>query len=163
MIVDCYWGLVLACAFHPETHAQNCLFEVDEGYNIVRMVLIDMDSVDKDIPLARYFGYRDQWESYPQACFDETIYFYSIRPSFIYDFKVGEYLLSPIIAAVVTTYHLDVPEIEQEIREYVRLNFTHKLPSTYFPADGCWYNCENTERIPGEKRKYFANKNPKFR
>lgn len=163
MIADCYWSVVLNCAFHLECHAQNCLFEIDEGYNIIRIVIKDMDSVDKDIPLAKYFGFKSEWESYPYLCFDENIYFYSIRPSYMYDFKLGEYLFSPIINSVVKKYKLDVPEIEKEIREYVRMNYTYKLPPSYFPADGCWYDCENTERKPGEKRKYCAHENPKFR
>lgn len=163
LIVDCYWEVVLNCAFHLECHAQNCLFEVDEKYNITRIVIKDMDSVDKDIPLARHFKLKDDWESYPYMCFDGSIYFYSIRPSFIYDFKVGEYLLSPIINVVAAKFKLDKSEIENEIKEYVRGNYTWQLPNSYFPPDGCWYDCENIERKPGTKRKYFAHKNPKYR
>ncbi len=163
MIVDCYWGVVLNCAFHLECHAQNCLFEVDEDFNIRRVVIKDMDSVDKDIPLASHFKLNDRWESYPYMCFDGGSYFYSIRPSFIYDFKVGEYLLSPIIEAVASKYGLNKAAIECEVRLYVKENYTWQLPNAYFPADGCWYDCDNTERRPGTKRKYFAHPHPKFR
>jgi hypothetical protein len=106
---------------------------------------------------------NDRWESYPYMCFDGSIYFYSIRPSFIYDFKVGEYLLSPIIEAVASKYGLNRAAIECEVRLYVKENYTWQLPNAYFPADGCWYDCDNTERRPGTKRKYFAHPNPKFR
>lgn len=163
MIVDCYWAVVLNCAFHLECHAQNCLFEIDEEYNINRMVIIDLDSVDKDIPLARYFGFNDKWESFPQACYVENTNNYSTRPSYMYDFKVGEYLLVPLIDVVSKKYNLNVAEVEKEIREYVQMNYTSKLPPFYFPSDGCWYYCENTERKPGEIRKYFPRENPKFR
>jgi hypothetical protein len=163
MIVDCYFGVVLNCAFHPETHAQNCLFEVDKAFNIVRMVFIDMQSVDKDIPLARYLGLNDAWESYPEACLDDKVYYYNIRASFIYDFKVGTYLMSPIIDTVASDFKLNVPAIEQEIKEYVQKNFTSRLPSTFFPSDGCWYDCDKTERLPGQKRTYYPHKDPKFR
>jgi len=163
MIVDCYWSVVLSCAFHLECHAQNCLFEIDEDFNISRVVIKDMDSVDKDIPLASHFKLNDKWESYPYMCFDGSIYFYSIRPSFIYDFKVGEYLLSPIIEAVASKHGLNRAAIECEVRLYVKENYTWQLPNAYFPADGCWYDCDSTERKPGTKRKYFAHPNPKFR
>lgn len=163
MTVDCYWEVVLNCAFHMECHAQNCLFEIDENFNITRFVIKDMDSVDKDLPLARHFGFKTDWKSCPYLCFDESIYFYSIRPSFMYDFKLGEYLFKPIIESVAKKYKLDIKGVEKEVREYVRENYTHKLPSTYFPSDGCWYDCANTERMPGEKREYFAHENPKFR
>jgi hypothetical protein len=163
MIIDCYWGVVLNCAFYPETQAQNCLFQVDENFNIVRCVLIDMQSVDKDIPLARTLGLNDTWASYPEACLDESVYYYRIRSSYIYDFKVGEYLLSPIIKAVATKYHLEVAGIEREIRDYVQSRYTSKLPADFFPSDGCWYDCDATERLPGQRRQYFAHKEPKFR
>lgn len=162
-IVDCYWEVVLNCAFHLECHGQNCFFEIDEKYNINRLVIKDMDSVDKDIPLAQHFKLNDQWESYPYMCFDGSIYFYSIRPSFIYDYKVGEYLLTPIIRVVCKRFNLKEIDIENEIRDYVRENYTWQLPNWYFPQDGCWYDCDNSERKPGTKRKYFARKNPKFR
>lgn len=163
LIVDCYWSIVLSCAFHAEMHAQNCLFEVDEGFNIARLVLIDLQSVDKDLPLARRLGLRDTWESCPEGCFDESIYFYPIRSSFIYDFKVGTYLMTPLIAAVATKYPIDVEAVEREIRDYVRGKYTSLLPGDYFPADGCWYDCDTSERLPGQKRQYYPHENPAFR
>lgn len=163
LIVDCYWCAVLNCAFHPELHAQNCLFEVDESFNIARLVLLDMQSVDKDIPLARTLGLRDAWESYPESCFDESIYFYKIRPSYVYDFKVGEYLLSEIIKVVADRYQIDTAGVEREIQEYVRCHYTSKLPRDYFPLDGYWYDCDRTERLPGQRRQYYPHPNPKFR
>jgi hypothetical protein len=163
MIVDCYWSVVLACAFHPETHGQNCLFEVGEDFGIERLVIKDMDSIDKDLPLARFWGLRDTWDSDPYMCFDGRTYFYSIRPSFVYDFKVGEYLLSPLIDAVTSHYRIDPKSIEYEVRTYVKETYLWQLPNWYFPPDGCWYDCDNSERKPGTKRKYFAHENPKFR
>jgi hypothetical protein len=162
MIVECYWNIVLNCAFNHECQAQNCLFEIDEKYNIKRMVIIDMDSVDKDIPLATHLRLRDTWES-SYGIYDKSNYRYATRSSTIYDHKVGEYLLTPIIQVVAQKYGLDVSNIEKEIRDFVRANYTSKLPYDYFPLDGCWYCKPNTERKPGEKRVFIANKNPKFR
>jgi hypothetical protein len=163
MIVDCYWGAVLNFAFHPEMHAQNCLFEVHENFKIARLVLIDMQSVDKDIPLARILGLNYTWTSYPEGCFDESIYFYKIRSSYVYDFKVGEYLLSPIIKVVAAKYQIDISGVEREVREYVQSHYTSKLPSDYFPVDNCWYDCDKTERLPGQRRQYYPHINPKYR
>lgn len=163
MIVDAYWGVVVQCAFNLECQAQNSLFEVDEDYKIVRFVYRDMDSVDKDIPLAKHLGLKHDWESCPHSCFDESDYNYTVRSSYIYDFKVGEYLLSPLLDTVATKYRLSTQDIQTEIREHVQTNHLSKLPSSYFPEDRCWYVADNTERMPGQKRKYFAKQNPKFR
>jgi hypothetical protein len=163
-IVECYWSVVLSCAFHLECHAQNCLFEIAEDNCIKRVVIKDMDSVDKDLPLARKLGLNDKWESDPYMCFDpERVWYYSIRSSYIYDFKVGEYLLSKIIGAVEKKYDIDRPRIERDLQSYVRDSFTCKLPEDYWPNDGCWYDCDNSERKPGARREYFPHKNPKFR
>jgi hypothetical protein len=162
-IVDCYFGAVLSCAFYPECHAQNCLFEVDEQYRVRRLVMIDMDSVDKDLPLARQLGLRYQWDSYPQACYEESTNNYTTRASYIYDFKVGEYLLSRLIAAVGRKHRLPLAGLRAEIRDYARATYLARLPAAFFPLDGCWYDCENTERSPGSRRVYFPHKNPKFR
>lgn len=163
MIVDCYWSIVVNCAFHIECHGQNCYFEVDENYNILRMVIKDMDSVDKDIPLAKTLCIKSDWESHPYMCFDESIYYYPIRSSYMYDFKLGEYLLTPIINVVSKKYDLDSNIIEKRIREHVNQRYLCKLPRDYFTEDGCWYNCSNTERKPGARREYFAHENPKYR
>lgn len=163
MIVDAYWGVVRQCAFNLECQAQNSLFEVDENYKIARFIYRDMDSVDKDIPLAKHFGLKHDWESCPHACFDEGDYNYRIRSSYIYDFKLGEYLLSPLLDAVASKYHLNANAIQAEIREYVQFNYLRHLPPTYFTDDGFWYVADNTERMPGQQREYIAKPDPKFR
>ncbi|MCH5297815.1 MAG: hypothetical protein J1E85_09105 [Ruminococcus sp.] len=163
MIVDCYWEIVISCAFHIECHGQNCFFEVTPDYKIKRFIIKDMDSVDKDIPLARKLGLNTKWKSYPFMCFDESIYYYKIRSSYMYDFKLGEYLLSPLISEVTEHFLLEPEKFESYIRNYVREKYLIKLPHDYFPLDGCWYNCDNSERLAGQKRKYFSHDNPKFR
>ena len=163
MIIDCYWEIVLSCAFHVECHGQNCFFEMDENFEIKRFIIKDMDSVDKDIPLAKYLGLRSKWDSYPVMCFDESVYYYKIRSSYMYDFKLGEYLLSPLIDTVVNKYGINPIPLYSEVRKYVRDKYLCKLPKDYFPLDGCWYNCDNSERLPGMKRKYYPHENPKYR
>ncbi len=163
MIVDCYWEIVLSCAFHIECHGQNCFFELTPNYKIKRFIIKDMDSVDKDIPLAKKLGLNSKWESYPFMCFDESIYYYKIRSSYMYDFKLGEYLLSPLISEVAKNFLLDTNKIESFIRNYVREKYLVKLPYDYFPLDGRWYNCDNSERQVGQKRQYYSHENPKYR
>lgn len=163
MIVDAYWRVVLSCAFHWECHAQNCLIEIDPDYNVTRVVIKDMDSVDKDLPLAKHLGLRHEWPSAPYMCFDESIYFYGIRPSFIYDFKLGEYLLSPIVTLVADKYRLNARRFQDAIRDHVKHTYLPQLPPTYFPADGCWYDCDEAERQPGTQRQYYPHPNPKYR
>lgn len=162
-IIDSYWKIVISTGLHIECHGQNCLFEVTSDLKIRRFVVKDMDSVDKDLPLQKFLGVRSDWKSYPYMCMDENIYYYSIRSSYMYDFKLGEYLLDPIIMSVCSEFELDSRVIEADLRDHVRACYVTKLPPWYFPADGCWYDCDNTERLPGTRREYFAHSNPRFR
>lgn len=162
MIVDTYWSIVHACALHIECHAQNCFFEIAANGRATRFVVKDMDSVDKDIPLARFLGVERDWRS-NYLTMTEDIYYYPIRASYMYDFKLGEYLLSPLVQAVATAFSLSTERVDAIVREYVRETHLPGLPPSYFPDDGCWYNCDNTERKPGTQRQYFAHPNPRFR
>lgn len=163
LIVDCYWQIVLSCGFNIECHGQNCFFEVDKNLRISRMIIRDMDSIDRDIPLERYLGIKSDWKCAPIMCLDENIYYYNIRSSYMYDFKLGEYLLSPLIECVSKQFGLNPLDFEHHVKRYVQQKYLHLLPDDYFTKDKCWYNCDNTERKPGEKRKYYAHPNPKFR
>lgn len=162
-VIDSYWKIVIATGLHIECHGQNCMFEVASNLKIRRFVVKDMDSVDKDLPLQRYLGVKSDWESYPYMCLDENIYYYPIRASYMYDFKLGEYLLRPIIETVCDAFSIDQKSIESDLRDHVRANYLNRLPPTFFPKDGCWYDCDNTERQPGTRREYFAHPNPRFR
>jgi hypothetical protein len=162
-VIDSYWKIVIATGLHIECHGQNCMFEVSPDLKIRRFVVKDMDSVDKDLPLQRFLGVRSDWASYPYMCLDESIYYYPIRASYMYDFKLGEYLLRPIISSVCDAFPIDQELVESDLRDHVRANYLDRLPPTYFPKDGFWYDCDNTERQPGTRREYFSHPNPRFR
>ncbi len=168
MTIDAWFETLLNCAFILELHGQNCYYEIDEHYIIKRIIIKDMDSVDKDITLARKLGLNDKWKSYPFECFYEDVpenhpWYYKIRPSYMYDFKLGTYLLYPIMCAVCKRFGIAKDDIRNQLKEYVSDVYMAQIPRGYFPEDGTWYDCDNTERKPGERRKYFAHQNPLFR
>ncbi|MEP4552283.1 MAG: hypothetical protein ABJR46_16680 [Tateyamaria sp.] len=162
VIADGYWSIVHANAFHVECHAQNSLFEFDADFRVKRLVIKDMDSVEKDAPLAEHLGINTTWQS-KHLTMDTDIYYYPIRASYMYDFKLGYYLLEPMISEVSRAFSLDVSAIDKKLRTYVQERWLHGLPQNYFPSDGCWYRADNTERKPGTRRKYLAQPKPRFR
>lgn len=166
--VDAWFQTLLNCAFILELHGQNCYYEVDENYTVRRIVIKDMDSVDKDITLATTLGLRTEWKSFPYACFykdtpEDHPWYYNVRPSYMYDFKLGTYILKPLMDAVCSKYNLNPREIQNEIKLYVQKKYMPQIPKGYFPEDGSWYDCDDSERKPGTRREYFAHKNPLFR
>lgn len=163
LIVDAYWHIVHSKGLHIECHAQNCLFEMSPDLRLQRIVLKDMDSVEKDLPLAKFLGVERDWRSFPYLCMSPDVWYYPIRASYMYDFKLGQYLLAPLIECVAKAYGFEETAIDAEIRAHVRNLHLSGLPPDYFPSDGCWYDCDNTERRPGTRRTYYAHPNPRFR
>lgn len=168
MTVDSWFQSVINCGFLLELHGQNCYYEINKNYEITRIVIKDMDSVDKDMTLQKKLGLNSVWKSFPYECFYEDEpenhpWYYKIRPSYMYDFKLGTYLLLPIIDAVCSHCNLEKQQIITEIKEYVRNKYLEKLPIGFFPEDGTWYDCDNSERKPGTRRTYYAHDNPLFR
>lgn len=166
--VDAWFQTLLNCAFILEMHGQNCYYEIDEEYNVTRIVVKDMDSVDKDITLAKKLGLKHEWKSYPFECFyedepEDHPWYYKIRPTYMYDFKLGTYLLNPMIDAVCNKFFLNKELFYDYVKNYVNETFLRSIPNGYFPIDGSWYDCDNSERKPGERRKYFSHPNPRYR
>lgn len=166
--VDSWFQSALNCGFLLELHGQNCYYEINKNFEITRIVIKDMDSVDKDMSLQKKLGLNSVWKSFPYECFyedepEDHPWYYKIRPSYMYDFKLGTYLLLPIIDAVCSHFNLDKQQIIAEIKEYVRNKYLEKLPKGFFPEDGTWYDCDNSERKPGTRRTYYAHDNPMFR
>ena len=56
-----------------------------------------VDDIGLPILLAKYLGISTNWNTYPFRCYDENSREFEFRASYMYDFKLGEYLLSPII------------------------------------------------------------------
>ena len=161
--IDSYWELNLKCGLRPELHGQNCMYELDTNFQITRLIVKDMEDVDRDVVLARYLGIPFEWKTYPFRCYDESSREFGYRASYMYDFKLGEYLLSPIISTVSKSFGLNSKDFEERVKGYVRSKYLPLLPENYFPVDGCWYYCKNVETKPGESKKYYSRSNPKFR
>lgn len=168
MTIDAWFQTAINCALILELHCQNCYYELYEDYTIKRIVVKDMDSVVKDLTLAKKMNLKCQWESFPYECYYEDTpinhpWHYKLRPSYFYDFKLGMYLLNPVLDVVCKRFCLKKENILQDIKEYVRKNYLVQLPKDFFPLDGTWYDCDDTEKKEGESRKYYPHKDPLFR
>mgnify|MGYP007011895998 CR=1 FL=1 len=159
-MIDCYFDALVHNGFGMEAHAQNTLIAIDGNYQIRLIVSRDMESVDKDLPLREFLGVKNEISSLDYKCIREEDYNYIIKHSFMFDFKFGEYLLSPIIELLS---HVDGFK-RQEIIEKMKAksqSYISLLPKGYFPK--VWYNYENRQFKEGEKRPYISNLNPKYR
>ena len=62
----------------------------------------------------------------------------------MYDHKLCEYLLDPLVDSAVVALHINAAEIHTQLRNYVRKKYGDII-STFFPINGCWYKYPNIE------------------
>jgi hypothetical protein len=162
-LVNNYFSLLTNLGLQGEWHAQNVLFGFDKSWNCVATVLRDFESIDRDLSLMRRVGIDREFASYPYKCSDVSDYNYSFRHSFMFDHKLGEYLLSPIINHACQLWNINSNSLIEPIRELVDSHLK-QLPKDFFPSDGGWYKYPNTfinrESI---ERPYVRYETPVFR
>jgi len=126
------------------------------------MVAKDMESIDKDISLMEDLEIN-QNIALNYKCLRKSDYNYQIMHSFMFDFKLGEYLISPIIDCAIKNYPaFNATSFIKKIKEFNH-TFIAKLPADFFPAYNEWYSDKKEIRDRKQKKEYIINKNPKFR
>ena len=160
-IIDNYFKLLLNEGIQPEWHAQNLLLGIDSHHSIVSLIMRDLESIDIDQTLQESIGGCTNFKSYPYKYLNSSQYNYQIKHSFMYDFKIGEYVFSPIIKCVTEYFKLDQDVIEKKIKEY-SMQYIEKLPKDFFP--NCWYSFDQViiDRSIS-KRPYIRHENVKYR
>ena len=100
------------------------------------------------------------FESAPYKCLCATDYNYQIMHSFMFDFKLGVYLIDPLITAFESIKGFKKEVVVDRIRALVGERAKQLTPN-YFPKQ--WFNYENEIFKRGEKRPYIAHDNPRYR
>lgn len=112
-IIDNYFKLLLNEGIQPEWHAQNLLLGVNDHHSIVSLIMRDLESIDIDQTLQESMGGCVNFRSYPYKYLKSSQYNYQIKHSFMYDFKIGEYVFNPIIKCVADYFKLKQDIIEK--------------------------------------------------
>lgn len=159
-IVVCYFELLLTCALQFECNAQNVLLGFDSHGNVTTVAFRDFESVDKDVSLSEDLKLGMVFSSSPFKCVHRELYNYSIKHSFMYDFKLGEYILSPTIGTVPEEAARS--RLVRRTRDLGR-SYVDRLPPSFFPSDGKWYSYPNVVVDKTIKRPYFGTPEPKYR
>jgi len=160
-IIESYFGMICNCALQPECHAQNILIGFDQKCSPIGIIIRDLESVDKDLYLAEVLGISTDFKSYPYKCLEVENYNYTIMHSFMYDFKLGEYLFTPMIDLVSNHYGISTRFFSDAVKSYAQ-RFIRMLPDWFFPK-GVWYNYDNKVHSSGKRRHYNTHGNPKYR
>lgn len=157
-----YFALVGTLGLQPELNAQNLLLGIDHSATPVAVVMRDMMGVEKDLTIRASLGLDVNFQSFPYKCIgtelDDRVY--PIRHSFGFDFKLGSYVLQPLIDATAELGGSRcASELVHNIRDEVS-QFTAGLPANYLPK-GVWYS--HPKQLLTQARPYISNSGPAFR
>jgi len=161
-LVDSYFSLLLSTGLQGEFHAQNTVFGLDSSGNICCTLLRDMESLDTDMDLRLELGIDLEEPPSLHKAINRTMKNYQIKHSFMFDHKLGEYLLCPLIDLFADRHLVDRAAIDEEVRNRVE-RYMKEMPSDFFPR-GAWYSFDRVQidRSTGE-RPYIRHSNPRFR
>lgn len=142
-----------------EAHAQNVIYFFDSNWKVVCIGYRDMESVDRDLSLQLVLGIKVMNETgYKELKLTDKNY--SIKHSFMYDFKLGKYLLSPLISEWSKTTGISPKYVISLTKKYARQRI-QSLPSFIFPKDQ--YDYASIIHDENKPRPYRNCGNPIFR
>ena len=154
--ISLYFKILLETGLHIEAHAQNICYIISDSN--VEIAFRDFESMDKDLEIATKYN---SYFNVKYKCFNKRCQDYAKRHSFMFDFKLGEYLITPILNEAMKAGCDDKYMIDK-IKEFVN-NFIPLLPNDYFPRNH-WYAFPKKliDRTSSD-RPYVENDAPKYR
>jgi len=161
-----YFDALLLAGVELEAHAQNILFTVGRDFSVKRVVYRDMESAGRDVPLMRLLGMDVTGKGYKEnaiapALPGDRYAQYCTTHSFMFDFKLGEYLVTPLINVAYAHTQFDKQSLKERIRAF-NMQFIHKLPHKFFPQEWCYYDRINW-RQTNRRRVYTWQQGPQYR
>jgi hypothetical protein len=166
-LFNTYFDALLSAGIELEAHAQNMLLAIDTRFAVRRIVCRDFESAGRDIPVMEHVGIpyslhgdykcntirpREPGHKYEK---------YYITHSFMFDFKLGEYLVTPLLDVVNRYCPFDGAALTKKLKEFNR-QFIDRLPAGFFPPDWCSYENVNWDR-DRRPREYIWHDNPRYR
>jgi len=166
-LFNTYFDALIYAGVELEAHSQNMLLSITEDYSIKRIVCRDLESAGRDVPLMERIGLdfnkygNYKYNSIKPIEVGQKYQKYYINHSFMFDYKLGEYIVTPLIELAHTYEPFDLKQLQNKIKEFNR-QFIEKLPSNFFPDDWCSYENINWE-LEKKTRVYIWHDNPKYR
>ena len=167
-LLHAYFDALLLGGVELEAHAQNMLLTIDSNFKVKRIVCRDLESAGRDATLMDYLkiqythgsGYK--YNVLLEKEVDQKYAKWYITHSFMFDFKLGEYIITPLLATIKKHFPcFDKAGVIKAIRLYNK-QFIDKLPIGFFPKDWCTYKKVNFEQ-QGLKREYDWHSRPRYR
>jgi hypothetical protein len=160
-LIEAHFDILKACGLQLEPHAQNILFSFDKDYRPKSVVARDAESIDKDFGLIERNNLPVSFTETGYKCLRASDYNYQIMHSFMFDFKMGEYLLQPLVEWLSKRCGIEQAKIYSAIRGITNDNLAG-LPADFFP-DSSWFCYANVVHDRTTRREYVSCSDLKFR
>lgn len=161
-IIDCYYELIIKIGIQPEWNAQNLLIGFNNNLKPVKFIMRDIESIDKDLTMMKLLGIDKTFESFPHKCIFEGQYNYQIKHSFMFDYKLGEYIIEPLLMFLNKLIGGDIDYLRDAVKAHAS-KYISKLPKNFFPENE-WYVFKRVIVDQSlSTRPYIAIPNPKYR
>ncbi len=155
-LIEAFFACSLELGLIPEMNAQNVLYGFN-GNGEIKIYLRDAGDFFKDLTQRKRHKLHTSFCSYKTIERGVSKDFFE-RRSFAFDFKLGEYIISPLIERVSMETNLDSSIIVSTIKDYVRARVDTE---NYFGSNNMWYRYENI--LGASRSDYVVQYEPKFR
>ncbi|PZA12189.1 hypothetical protein DNX69_09270 [Rhodopseudomonas palustris] len=161
-LLDLYFEIIIVLGLQPEAHSQNVIYALGSNLIPAAVALRDMESVDKDLGIMDHFRMSPSFTELTYKTLRKSDYNYQIMHSFMFDFKLGEYLIRPLTDCwAKLAGERATAVIEGRIRGYSQ-DKMKRLPDDFFPK-GVWFDYEPVVHEGSQIRQYRSNSAPRFR
>jgi hypothetical protein len=160
-ILDAYFSLIIKLGFQIELNAQNVLIGFSQEWRPVALIVRDLMGTEKDLSLRLHSGLPTEFRSSPYKCISKEAAqdLWTIRHSFVFDFKLGTYLLDLAVGAITGMDLIQQDDIVSLLRQHA-LTYITQLPADYFPRD-LWYRHDRV--LLDKVREYVSEPHPRYR
>jgi len=122
----------------------------------------DLESIDKDLTMMDALKIIHDFKCYPYKCIEAGQYNYAIKHSFMFDFKLGESILDPLLLLLDEAYGIRIEKSRNQIKEITR-PYLKNLPDDFFPKNKWFIFDRVLVDQSRSERPYLELDNPKFR
>lgn len=161
-LIESYLAMTFTLGLMPELNAQNVLLEIGKG--VMRPVFRDMGRVEKALHVRRLRGLSTEFISAPYKFIDMALDadYARIRHSFSFDFKLGTYVIEPLLRSLCEATNHDYETAREYVAERNRSVMARDpFVLTCFPSDGQIYG--HPKKLLTTTRPYIRLGPAKFR
>jgi len=158
-ILNAFFALISRLGMLPEWNAQNLLVGIGEKSDTVAIIARDLGETDRDLQILRARGLRTDFTTSPFRCIDEKREDYYAIHSLKFDFKLGEYVITPLLSTTAQLYNIEINKLQEAVKDLVAPHL-QDLPNDFFPPGNIWYQYKN---VMFDELYYYPCKEPKYR